>query len=314
LAAVDLKRLRTFVAVAEHGTISAAADVLHITQPALSRQIAGLEQEFGFKLFGRAGSRLMLTASGEQLLGDCRNLLTDVAALSERAQALRRGDTPVFKVTGSALTIEGMFPGFLHLWNERFPATKLAFVEANVGEQLRMLERGEAHLSINILNVIQVDHRRFATHVLPQFHVLAVAAPDHAMPPGDAVEIKDLAVHPLLLPHQSYATRTIFDAACRLAGVQPQILVESGAAHALLALAADRHGVAIIPSILRPDRSVLRALRVTHLHKELTIEVGVLWDRRRAFAHHAEAFAQLMTQHVQDRFVPKRRPAAQPKG
>ena len=66
---MDLKRLRTFVAVAEHGTVSKAAAVLNITQPALSRQIGSLEHEFGFALFERSGRRLLLTPRGEQLLG-----------------------------------------------------------------------------------------------------------------------------------------------------------------------------------------------------------------------------------------------------
>ena len=65
---MDLKRLRTFVAVAEHGTVSKAAEVLNITQPALSRQIGSLEHEFGFELFERSGRRLLLTPRGEQLL------------------------------------------------------------------------------------------------------------------------------------------------------------------------------------------------------------------------------------------------------
>ena len=66
---MDLKRLKSFVAVAEQGTVSKAAHLLRITQPALSRQIGALEQEIGFKLFARAGRRLALTARGEQLLG-----------------------------------------------------------------------------------------------------------------------------------------------------------------------------------------------------------------------------------------------------
>ena len=56
---MDLRRLRTFATVAEHGTVLRAAQVLHITQPALSRQISGLEQELGFKLFERIGRRLL---------------------------------------------------------------------------------------------------------------------------------------------------------------------------------------------------------------------------------------------------------------
>jgi DNA-binding transcriptional LysR family regulator len=72
---MDLRRLKTFAAVAEHGTVLRAAQVLHITQPALSRQIAGLEQEVGFELFERIGRRLLLTPRGEQFLKDSRSLL-----------------------------------------------------------------------------------------------------------------------------------------------------------------------------------------------------------------------------------------------
>ena len=72
---MDLKRLRTFVVVADLGTVSKAALRLRISQSALSRQISDLEYEFGFKLFDRIGRRLFLTTRGEQLLGDCRGVL-----------------------------------------------------------------------------------------------------------------------------------------------------------------------------------------------------------------------------------------------
>lgn len=73
---MDLRHLRTFVTVAELGTVSKAADRLRIAQPALSRQIATLEQDLGLRLFDRVGRRLVLTSAGEELLGDCRGLLS----------------------------------------------------------------------------------------------------------------------------------------------------------------------------------------------------------------------------------------------
>src|SRR5262245_18930628 len=118
---MDLRRLRTFVTVADHGTVSKAAQMLHITQPALSRQISALEDELGFALFRRAGRRLALTARGEQLVGDTRNLLSHAGSLNERAQALRRGDIKALTVVGSALTIEGLFPRFLQRFSRHVP-------------------------------------------------------------------------------------------------------------------------------------------------------------------------------------------------
>jgi len=70
---MDLRHLRTFVSVAEQGTVSKAALTLRVAQPALSRQIADLEVELGFKLFDRIRRRLVLTGEGERLLADCRN-------------------------------------------------------------------------------------------------------------------------------------------------------------------------------------------------------------------------------------------------
>lgn len=110
---MDLKRLRTFVAVAELGTVSRAALGLRISQSALSRQISELEQEFGFRLFDRLGRRLMLTAIGEQVLGECRGLLGQVASLGERMELLRRGDGGVLKVAAPPQTIESVLSTFL---------------------------------------------------------------------------------------------------------------------------------------------------------------------------------------------------------
>jgi DNA-binding transcriptional LysR family regulator len=76
---MGLRRLQTFVIVAELGTVSKAASRSRISQPALSRRIGGLEEEFDLKLFDRIGRRLVLTAAGEQLLADCRGDYTAIA-------------------------------------------------------------------------------------------------------------------------------------------------------------------------------------------------------------------------------------------
>ena len=83
---MDLRHLRTFVTVAEQGTVSKAALSLRVAQPALSRQISDLEVELGIKLFDRIRRRLVLTGEGERLLADCRNILSAVNSLGERAR------------------------------------------------------------------------------------------------------------------------------------------------------------------------------------------------------------------------------------
>lgn len=90
---MDLRQLRYFSAVAKHGSISIAAQAVHIAQPALTRQIQALEEELGTRLFERTTRGVKLTDAGSQLLLDASKLLDDAAAAIERAQRAGRGES-----------------------------------------------------------------------------------------------------------------------------------------------------------------------------------------------------------------------------
>src|ERR1043165_2115289 len=99
--AMDLREVRTFVTVADLGTVSRAAQHLHITQPALSRQIANLEDELGLRLFDRVGRRLLLTSAGAQLLKECRGLLSYSRAPPEHAEGRWSGGVETLRVSAA---------------------------------------------------------------------------------------------------------------------------------------------------------------------------------------------------------------------
>src|ERR1700744_2273363 len=138
---MDLRHARTFVTVAELGTVSKAALRLRIAQPALSRQIIALEHELGLRLFDRVGRRLLLTGEGEQLIAGCRVLLNSAGSLKEQAQLLRQGDTGVLKIAGSPQHIESVLSQFLHRYAEQYPRIEVKIVEGTGSEILTMLER-----------------------------------------------------------------------------------------------------------------------------------------------------------------------------
>src|SRR5580704_6663240 len=75
---MDVRQLRAFVAVVDHGGVTRAAAELHVAQPSLSQTIRSLEHEFGVELFHRVGRRLVLTSAGEALLGPARQVLRDM--------------------------------------------------------------------------------------------------------------------------------------------------------------------------------------------------------------------------------------------
>ncbi|HET6928089.1 MAG TPA: LysR family transcriptional regulator [Hyphomicrobiaceae bacterium] len=296
---MDLKRLRTFVTVAEEGTVSRAASRLNLTQPALSRQIHELQLELGLQLFDHVGRRLVLTSEGEQLLGESRDLLAQASALGERAQFLRHGNEGPLRVAASPVQIEAVLSTFLRRYAGRYPRVQMRLVEAVGPDIVTMLERGEVHLGL-LLQAVRPDSPHFATYPVPPVELLAVCHRKFPVKRGNTIEVAQLTAHPLLLLDTGFLVRKTFDAFCRLAGTQPDILIESRAHSNLLALAEAGHGVAVIPSVVLTHRYALRVLRITHGGKPIREPLAVTWDRRRVLPKYAQDFCEMLAIHMRD--------------
>lgn len=310
---MDLRQLRTFVVVAEQRTISKASLHLRIAQPALSRQIAHLEAELDVRLFDRIRRRLVLTGEGERLLAECRGIVNAADSLGERAKLLRRPDAGVLRVAATPQMIDGVFSQFLHRYAARFPDVEVKLTEAVGTEPFAMLERGELHLVINYMQVMQAESHEFDSSPLPPLDFLAAGHPTLPLGRGRDIEISHLARFPLLLLDSSYGVRTTFDAACRLAGIMPRVVIESRAPHTLLSMAEAGHGVAIVPSVLPTHRYRLRIARVTYRRKPLRGLLTVLWHRRRVLPPYASEFRRFLDVYMREVFPisratgPKRR-------
>lgn len=315
---MDLRHLRTFVTVAEQGTVSRASLRLRVAQPALSRQISALEASLGVALFDRVRRRLMLTGPGEQLLAECRSILGAIESLGERARLLGRGDAGVLKVAATPQMIDGVFATFLHRYAERYPHVQIRLTEAVGPQLLAMLERGELHLGISSVQLLQGEDHPFDSFPLPAIEFLAACHAAWSLGGGGNLEIGRLAGRPLLLLEPSFVVRTTFDAACRLAGFRPSVATESRSPHTLLSLAEAGHGVAVVPSVLPTHRYRLRIVRLCHRRRPLREPLAVLRDKRRPLPRYADDFCVLLAAYLRD-VLPISRPSAlgrvvQPRG
>jgi LysR family nitrogen assimilation transcriptional regulator len=308
---MNLRQALTFVTVAELGTVSKAALRLRVAQPALSRHIIDLEQEFGLRLFDRVGRRLLLTGEGEQLLAGCRVLLNCASSVKEQADLLRHGDRGVLKIAGSPQHIESVLSRFLHRYAERYPNVEVKITEGTGSEILTLLERGEVHLGQNLLHAVRLDDNQFGSLPLGSVELLAVCHPAMALGPYRTIEVADLAGFPLLLMDSGFGFRRAFDAASRMAGLKPTILFESRNPHTLLALAEARHGVAIIPSQLQCHRYTLRIVGLAYRGRPLREPLTISWDKRRALPRFATDYCTMLAAYMRATF-PISRPTKPP--
>lgn len=274
---MELHGLRCFAAVAERLSFSRGAELLNITQSALSRQVQALEEELRVRLFDRIGRRVLLTAAGEDLLVRVRALLKDAESLRSRAEDLSGGATGLLRLGATPQTLESLVSRLLTRFRRSCPGVSVELVEDGAASLLDQVERGRIHIAIAALPHGSVLRGR---ELFP-LGVLAVVPPGHGLAQGRRVEIADLAGERLLLLRPAFMTRQLFDGACQIAHITPRPILESSSPHALVALAEEGHGVAIIPSTVRFRGPRPRALPLHMGDRHLGLTMSAIWDPRR---------------------------------
>jgi DNA-binding transcriptional LysR family regulator len=286
---MELRHLRYFVAVADAGTVSRAAQRLHLTQPALSRQIQDLEREFACRLFDRIGRRIVLTRDGEEILERTRRLLAEAEALGERARALAGGEAGMIRIGATPQFIEAALPEVLTRYSGTFPGIEVQLAEGGGGLLLRRVQQGELHLAVGLWRTGGLQNQ-------PLFpaRVLAVMQRGDRLAGQNALAVTDLVGSPLLLLGREFQTRELFDEACQAAHFEPSIRLESRSPQSLVALAAAGHGIAIVPSAVRLDAARVAIVGMLDGARPLGSWSHVVWDARRYMPIYARDFIKVL--------------------
>src|SRR6185503_11063204 len=208
---MNLRFLRTFVAIADNGGFARAAVRLNLTQSAASRQIQALEDELGLRLFARIGRSARLTPEGEDLLLRSRRLLFDADALGQRASALRTGEVGVLRVGATTQIIENLLADFVSRYRKRRAGVEVHLLEDGGARLPGRLERGDIDVA-----VMPAGEDRFRGRLLFPFHVLAVMPQSHRLSRRAVLDVTELADEPLLRLNSSFASHAWFAAACQV--------------------------------------------------------------------------------------------------
>ena len=310
---MNLRHLRAFATIVDVGGLARAATRLHVSQPALTRQIQALEADLGVTLFDRIGRRVQLTSQGEDLLLRSRRLLAEAESLGERARALKSGESGILRVAATPQMIENLLADFLVRYRRRHPDVEVHLAEDGGARLVGRLERGEVHLGM-----MPAGLTRFEGRLLFPVHVVAALPSTHRLAGRSLLEVAELEEVPLMLPQRGFGSREWFDIACDIAHIRPRVLLESAAPHTLVALAATDYAVAILPSNARMSSDDIRAIPLVHRGASIGRWIHVAWDPQRFLAPYAEHFVTELATHCRRDFpgralVRRAPPLPQPK-
>ncbi|MDQ1040213.1 LysR family nitrogen assimilation transcriptional regulator [Streptomyces sp. V3I8] len=243
---MDVKQLKALVTVAEVGSVTRAAELLHLVQPAVTRQIRTLEHELGVPLFERTRLGMRPTEAGSIMVDRARRALNEL----ERARAeVRPAPGAVTGIVNAGLlesTIDLLAEPLVSALARKHPGVELRLMTAYSGHLQRWLDDGDLDLTL-LYNLDSTPSLHTRPLVREQ---LWVAAPPSAGLKADRpVPFAEVAGHPMVLPASGHALRALIDAAAARAQADMEVVVQTNSLRVQKQLVLAEHGWTVLPGV-----------------------------------------------------------------
>jgi DNA-binding transcriptional LysR family regulator len=272
---VELRQLRYFIAVAEEGSFSRAAGRLHVSQPPLSTQIKGLEDELGVQLLERSNRGVALTPAGLVFFEEARTVLARLEHAKKATLRANRSDIGMLSIGFVSIADYGILPPALKNFRSSYPLVEVQLHELTTDAQIRELRAARLDLGIGLGPVDEPDLE--FERVLREELVLATPAGHPAAKGDGAIDLRALSKENFIVPPREIAPG-LYDliiSHCRSFGFAPRITQHARQMQTVISLVSCGMGFALVPSSLRNLKRT--GVRYRQLRgKAACIELGIL--------------------------------------
>ncbi len=285
---MDLATLNAFIAIAELGSFSEAAERLHLTQPAVSKRIASLEQQLNVRLFDRLGREVSLTEAGRALLPRAYQILN---VLDDTRRALTNLNGEI----SGRLTLATSH----HIGLHRLPPLLRAFTRAHpqVALDIQFLDsevayeevlHGRAELAVITL----APETRELVHAVAVWDdpLDFVAAPEHPLARSQAISLADVAHHPAVFPGGNTFTHHIVRRLFEAQGLTPNIAMSTNYLETIKMMVSIGLAWSVLPRTMLDDQVARLPLPGIQLSRQL----GYISHTERTLSNAARAFMTLL--------------------
>ena len=248
---LSMRGLECLVTIVEEGSLTKAAAVLHMSQPALSHQIAAIERELGTPVIERLPRGIRPTAAGLVAVAEARIALAAASKVVTSARGAAAGTSGRIRIACAETMTGWLLAPVLRSWHRRFPEVELDLKEfTSADRMLEFLLAGGADITVAPPPTVTAEH----VENLGSEEIVVVAAPGHRFEAMDAVPLKELSDEPLVHYVRDNGMATWVDRfAAEREVTLPRPAVRTGSPRTAAQLAAAGMGVAIVPvSALTP--------------------------------------------------------------
>ncbi len=287
---MDFDTLKTFVAIADHGSLSAAAQALYLTQPAVSKRLAALESTLELRLFDRIGKQARLTQAGSTLLPHTRELLMQAQSLKNMASNLKQEVSgPLLLGTSHHIGLHRL-PKVLKIFRRSYPQVDLDIRFMDSEAACHAVQIGELELAI--VTLPDPPGNKLKLKKIWDDPLCFVCAPDHELAQRDAVTLQELTCYPAVLPGATTYTRAILERALRKQGLAITLGMATNYLETIKMLTDINLGWSLLPASMIRNSSLHQLPLTLQLHRRL----GTVSHENRTLSNPARALLRTLEQ------------------
>ena len=287
---LDVKRMAVLREVVARGSFSAAADSLHLSQSAVSQQVAALEREVGLQLLERTSDGPKLTVAGEKLAGHADAVLARLDEAERELAEIAGLEGGRLRVTSFPTASATLMTLAMSEFRSRHPQIELQFAESEPEEAMPAIRRGDCDVALifDYLDLPTEFGRDVEAEMIYEDPMRVALPPGHPLAASKKVKIADLSDEDWLCGNEPSSCRQHVISACRSAGFEPKISFETDDYQVLQGLVASGLGVGLLPTLAYQDPGVeLREIAGQN-------PVRRIWSVARTAASRSPATAEML--------------------
>ncbi|HZZ02740.1 LysR family transcriptional regulator [Paraburkholderia sp.] len=290
---VDLLELETFIAVAEAGSFSVAAERLCVTQPAVTGRVQRLETALGTALLRRTTRKVETTPQGARLLTESVRALRSLRGVIEEFRADARLARQRVVVAATPMLAAVVLPAIIHRYSARFPDVEVELRDLQYADALAALDSGRADLA---LLALASDDGRYHFEPVRSDGMVLIAPADHAFADRLHIDPAELAGQRLLVIDQYLPIMSGITEALKARGLEPPSCKAVGNLNTLLGMVDAGLGLTLLPRVMA-HRSTQNGHRLIELDGlELRRTFGIVWPRDARLSASSSSFCRFLSE------------------
>jgi len=273
---MEWHQIQYFQTVAETEHFTRAAEILNISQPALSRAISKLEQELEVQLFDRNGRNIVLNKYGKMFLQRVERSIHEIELGKQEIQDMIHPNHGTISLSFLHSLGISFIPSILQMFLTKYPEVRFDLSQSGSNQVFEKLLTGECDLAL--LSYFQ-DDKELHWESLWSEELFLIVSANHALASKDEIDLVEIKHEPFIAFKNGYGLRTIVDQICSQADFTPNVTFEGEEIGTVAGLVEAKLGVSIVPDVKVLDKNKIKLIRIRN--PICRREIGLTWKKGR---------------------------------